>query len=755
MPSITVKLIPGVNVEKTPVLNEAGISISNLIRFRDGLVEKIGGWVKFYNFVVGGIVRCLHAWQALNSDKFLGVGSTTNLSVIKDGVLTNITPQQYTSNVNPNFSTTASSSTVVIVDSNLTSSTTTYDSVFFATPVSVGGLILSGLYPIASVAGTTTYRITAQANAATTRENLAISNITQANPGVVTYVGADDIANTNLVYIFGVGGMTQVNGGIYAVAGLNSGANTFQLGTTNTTGFTAYTSGGTVSPAAVPKFTTASGSPAVTVTFQAHGLVSGDSFTFPISTTVGGVTISGTYPVTSVTDANNFVITVSSAATSSTSAFMNSGQVRIIYYITLGPTSAFSGYSIGTYSSGGYSTGTSLAVLTGTPITSSDWTLDNWGEDLIAVPDGGAIYYWQPNRGFLNAQLVSTGPLFNTGAFVSMQTQMLICYGSTQVDEVGSHQDPLLVKWSDIGDFTSFVTSTTSQAGSRRLPTGSKIVGGLSASQQELLWTDIDLWAMSYLGSLAAGVWGFTKIGDNCGLIAKHAAVRLGPNVYWMGASNFFTGTGQPIPCTVWDKVFQNLNTSFKQNIQAFGNTPFNEAWWEYPSSASVTGENDSYAKVNTLTGWWDYGPLPRSTGIDSSVLGNPIYADPTTGYLYQHEEGYDADGSPINSFFESGWFTLSDGEIFSFVDWIRPDMKWQTADGSTTGASLQITIYTADYAGDTPLAHGPYTMTQATRFINTRARGRFAKIRVSSGDLGSFWRIGGIEIRTAPDGRR
>lgn len=750
MPFVTVKLIPGVNVEKTPVLNEAGISLSAFIRFRDGLVEKIGGWEKFYAFIIGGLVRCLHAWQALNSDQFLAVGSTTNLSVIKDGVLTNITPQQYTSNNNPNFATTASSSTVTIVDSNLTATTTTYDSIFFATPVAVGGIVLSGLYPISHVGGTTTYSIVAADSATLTRANATITAITKAASAVVT--ASNGFANGDLVYVYGVVGMTQINGGIYTVSGVSGSGFTLNV---NSSGFTTYTSGGTASPAAVPKFTTTSGNPSVTVTFQAHGLAAGDSFTFPISTTVGGVSISGTYPVTSVADANNFVITASASATSSTSAFMNSGQVRLIYYITLGPTSGFSGYSIGTYSSGGYSTGTSLSVLTGTPITATDWTLDNWGEDLIAVPNGGAIYYWQPNRGFVNAQLVSTGPIFNTGAFVSMQTQMLICYGSTQDDDVGGHQDPLLVKWTNnTGDFTDFVVSTSSQAGSRRLSTGSKIVSGMSGPQQELLWTDVSVWAMTYLGTLEAGVWGFNEIGTNCGLLSKHGWVKMGPNVYWIGPDNFFTGSGQVIPCTVWDKIFQNMNTSYKQNIQAWGDTPFNEAWWFYPSSASTDGENDAYVKVNVLSGWWDYGSMTRSAGIDFSILGNPIAADPVSGYLYQHEEGYDADGSPINASFESGWFKLSEGEIFVFIDWMIPDFKWQTADGSTTSASVQVTLTVADYPQGTQTSQ-TQTVTAGTTFKNFRLRGRYGKLGVSSGDLGSFWRIGGIEIRVAGDGRR
>lgn len=758
MPFLTVRLVPGVNVEQTPTLNSAGISVSNLIRFKDKLAQKLGGWAKYYAFAVGGVPKALHAWLDLNDNTRLAVGTTTKLGVIDgDRVLTDITPQTKTTNPSMNFATTASSNSVTITDANI-NTVTTYDSIYLDTPVSVGGLILSGLYPIDSVAGATSYRILAASNATSTRENLTITGITQANPGVATYTGADDIANGDLVYIYGVAGMTQVNGTLFTVAGLNTGANTFQLSGVNTTSYTAYTSGGTVSPSAVPVFTTANGSPSVSVTLQAHGLAAADTFNFPISTTVGGIAISGTYTVTSVTSANIFVITAASTATSTAIGSMNSGAARIVYYITLGPAAAGAGYGLGTYSSGGYSTGTTVSVQTGTPITSTNWSLDNWGEILLACPEGGGLYYWQPGSGFTNARLISGGPLFNNGLFVSMQRQMLIAYGSTTAETVGEDQDPLLVKWSAQGDFTDWEVSTTSQAGSRRLPTGSKIVGGMSVPGSEFLWTDLDLWSMNYLGSLTAGVWGFQKIGSNCGLIGKHAAVRQGSAVYWMTASNFWvTGNGQPqvTPCSVWDVVFQDLNTDYQETCWAWSNTPFNEIWYFFPRESTGATVPDCYVKYNTLTGDWDYPEqgMDRSAGIDQSILGMPISA--TSGSIvYEHEVSANGDGAAINAYFESGWFVIAEGEEIVFADWMIPDMRWGTFGGSPD-ATVLLTLYSAMYPGDTPRTYGPFSVTQSTNYINMRLRGRLAKIRVESNDLDSFWRAGGCRLRVAQDGRR
>ena len=680
MPMVMLRLRPGVNTELSPSLNEAGYSQSNLIRYRNGLAEKLGGWSRFYQFVVGGVPKALHAWLDLNDTEYLAVGTTTLLGAISNGTLTDLSPQTVTSNFNEDFDTTNASPNVVVDDPNI-SNVTNYDAVEFLTPISVGGLILSGVYPIDLGLGTTTYRIVAASNATST-----------------------------------------------------------------------VASGG-----AVPAFATTSGSQTITVTFTAHGLAVGGKFNFPIATTGGGVTILGTYTALTVPTANTFTIAVSTLATSTTSFSMNSGQARLRYHIALGPALASSGYSIGTYSSGGYSTGTAVSAQTGTPITSTDWTLDNWGEILLACTEGGFVYYWQPGTGFQNVRpLVGNGaPPYNNGAFVSMQTQMLICYGSTNELEAGLDQDPLLVKWSNQGDFMDFQVSTTSQAGSRRLSTGSKIVAGMSVASQELLWTDLGLWSMKYLGGLQAGVWGFEQIGLNTGLIGKHAAARLGSNVFWMGGSNFFVLQGSGVSvlnCTVWDRVFQDLNTAHQHKCVAWANTPFSEIFFFYPRASTSATEPDAYVKLNVQEGVWDYGVLDRSAAIDQSIVGMPIAATPS-GVIYEHEVSPDADGQPLNASFTTGVFQLSEGQDIMLADWMQPDMKWQQVDSSTP-ASIQVTFRAYKYPNSTPVTYGPYTLTSTQQYQNLRVRGRLISIEVESNDVGTWWRFGGPRVRIAPDGR-
>jgi hypothetical protein len=676
-----VTLIPGVNVERTPTLLQAGYAQSQAIRFKDGLAQKLGGWTVFYQFAVPGIPRELHAWEDLNGTNHLGMGSTTQLAVITSGNYKDITPQVFTSNPLPDFTTTSTSNVVTIKDTNI-GTVTVYDSVLLNTPVSVDGMIISGLYPINSIISSTAFTILGPKN--------------------------------------GIAGTTD---------------------------------GG-----AVPVFTTTNNSPSVSVNLATHGLSTTSIVVFNAPTTGNGVTVSGGYSINSIVDASNFTITVPLQANAAGTFKMNSGNAQFVYYITLGPTATGAGYGTGGYGQGGYGTGvTSGGVQTGTEITALDYTSDNWGELYLACPQGGAVYSYDPTGGFANASLIGGAPIFNGGMFVSMNQQILVCWGSAINQAIGVEQDPLLVKWSDVGNFNNFIPQTTNQAGSYRIPTGSKIIGGIAAPNQDLIWTDLDLWAMNYQGQ--PFVFGFNKIGAGAGLVSSHGAMQLRGNVYWMGPSNFYAYNSSGvnvIPCPVWDFVFQNINTTYLQNVRSMPNTPFNEAGWAFPSSASTTGECDSYVKFNITdqSGPWDYGALPRSAWIDQTIFGPPIGATPT-GVIYQHETSNDAAGQALPYSWTTGYFYITEGEDVAFVDEIRPDFKWGTYAGSQ-GAQVQITLNVInDYASTTPVTYGPYTVNAQTPYITPRIRGTRMSFTFSGDDVGSFVRLGKVRYRYNVDGRR
>lgn len=685
MPHSAFKILPGVDQTKTPALNEAAISDSQLVRFvpdrtLGGLVQKLGGWTKFYANTIGSIVRCLWAWEDTNGNSYLGVGAEGvsaggggALEVIVSGGASDITPQKTTVNVAVSISTVSGSNEVTITDAGR--SANAYTVVDIQAQISVGGLILFGQYQCVAL-GVNTYKIFA-------------TNV----------LGAPDLA-------------------------------------------TSTTTGG-----AVAQFATTNLSSSVTVTLANHDYFPGATFPVLVATTVGGITFYGNYTVLSVTT-NTFVITAQNKASSTTTGYMNSGNAHYVYYIGIGPLPAGTGYGVGGYGRGGYGTGIPPIAITGTPINATDWTLDNWGQILIANPKGDPIFQWDPTSGNPTAQIIVNAPSTNQGAFVAMPQRQIVAWGSTFT----GISDPLLIRWCDVENYDQWIPALTNQAGSYRIPKGSRVIQCIQAAQQGLVWTDLGVWAMQYVGQ--PYIYQFNELGTGCGLIGEKSATSMGGIVYWMGQSQFYrmSGSGpEPIRCPIWDVIFQDLDTDRYDKIRIAANSRFGEISWYYPTKSNG-GEVSHYVKYNVILDQWDFGSLARTAWINESVLGPPIGADIST-YIYQHETSTDSDGTAMTSSFQTGYFVLNEADMKMFVDQVWPDMKWGYY-GGTQGANVLLTFYVTDFPGQTPTQYGPYTLTEATTYITPRFRGRLVSIKIESNDIGSFWRLGCIRYRVQPDGR-
>lgn len=755
----SVKLIPGINVEKTATLNQAGVASGNLIRYRDGLIEKIGGWTRFYPFTIGSIPRDLHPWQDINGIDHLGVGATGSLGVITNGTLQPITPQVTTTNTNPFFVATSGSSTIQVTDSNILNPTTN-NSVFVATPVSVGGQVIQGLYPIVAVENSNTYQITAAqlSTLSTTTNTVTISN---AMPAVVTWTSHGLLANAPIFFTStGTLPLPFTTNSTYFVVPASITTNSFEVSAfPNGAAINSTTSGsgaisGVANAGTVPFFTTTGESATVNVLEPNHGLSIGEQAAFLVSTSVGGTTVYGSYLPQSIADTSNFTISVTPQATSTAGALENNGLVQSIYYIAVGPQPASQPYGSGLYGAGAYGYGTAGGSGQGTPISAIDWTQDNWGEILVSCPQGGGIYTWEPNSGFQTAKLISTAPINNAGMFLAMPYQIMIAYGSSFTGV----PNPLGVNWSASGDFTNWTPLATDQAGGYQISSGSKIVGGRQAQQQGLIWTDIDLWSMLYVGF--PNVFGFSKIMSGCGLIGSHAHGVLGNTVYWMSQEQMFRmpagGAPVTLPCSVWDFIFQNIDMANAYKVRCAPNSNFGTIAWHFPSLSGGTGENDSYVEYNAVEGEWTSGQYPttgRSAWTDQSVFGPPIGGTPNQ-LIYQHEQGYDGDGAALNPIFTTGYFVIAEGEDFSFVDQFIPDFKYGTAGGAQTANPL-VTILGINYPSDTPISYGPFSVNQAQNYISTRLRHRQCALQIQSLDSQSFWRLGLIRYRYSAQGRR
>jgi hypothetical protein len=298
-----------------------------------------------------------------------------------------------------------------------------------------------------------------------------------------------------------------------------------------------------------------------------------------------------------------------------------------------------------------------------------------------------------------------------------------------------------------------------------------------------MLWTDVGLWAMAYVGY--PNVFGFNEIAQGCGLIAKGAIAVYGPMVFWMSRDAFWmytNGAVQRLQCDVWDIVIKNLNNKrdnygnyiYFSHIRGAANSGYDEVTFHFPSMASTTGENDSWVKYNTVTGEWDYSlsvpqlgmvgktPIQISAWIDQNIFGHPISSmiasDGENSLIHQHEMGMDANGQPINWMIQTGFFMLSEGEDKVFVDLCIPDFRWRRwQQAQSVSAQVQITLYTAEYPDDpeeTWIPYGPFVVTNATGAFEPRCRGRYFFALIQGNDTGSFVRLGGIKFRFAPDGR-
>jgi hypothetical protein len=841
MPHQSLKLIPGVDVNKTPALNEAAISDSQLVRFipdrtMGGLVQKLGGWAKYYSGAIGSIIRCLWAWEDTNANSYLAVGaegigpiaitgathsstevtftytgplnfkagtkiivsgvvssgspsdyngtfavvsstSTTvvvtltttqtyvsggtitgggnSLLVITSGSSSDITPQDSISNIAVNFATVAGSNVVTVTDP--TKSITAYDVVNIKTQISAGGLILFGQYQcINNAPSAGAYTI----NAVDVLGSPQNATFMTGSKTITGASGTGSLATVTFAasYTFPIGSVVTISGvtpsgynGTYIVTASTSTSVTYVNTTT-----AAFVSGGTASNiGSVPLYSTTLGSDFVIVTLAYHGYAVGETFSVLIATTVGGITLYGNFTILTVYNDAQFLISGPNLATGTESGLENAGNAYLLYHNGIGPQASGSGYGKLPYGYGGYGTGIPPYNGAGTPITATDWTLDNWGAQLISCPLNGPVYQWDPASGNPVAQIIPNAPTVNAGVFVAMPQRQVIAWGSTFTGVL----DPMLIRWSDVNDYDEWIALVTNQAGSYRLPKGSRIVQCIQAAQQALVWTDLGIWAMQYSGP--PYVYQFNELGTGCGLVGRKAAGSVSGIVYWMGQSQFYrlAGSGvEPVRCPVWDVVFQDLDTTNLDKIRFAANSRFGEVAWHFPT-ISNGGENEGYVKYNYVLDQWDYGfnnasnpYVSRSAWINESVLGPPIGAA-LNQYIYQHEVSQNADNVAMNSSFQTGYFVLTEADVKMFIDQVWPDMKWGYY-GGTQGADILLTFYVTDYPGQTPLTYGPYTLNQATTYVTPRFRGRLVSIKIESNDIDSFWRLGNFRYRIQPDGR-
>ena len=506
----------------------------------------------------------------------------------------------------------------------------------------------------------------------------------------------------------------------------------------------------------------------VTVSAASHGRTTGDFVFFTSSTTIGGNILLGTttYAV-SVINSNTFAIDV---ATTASAAQSSSGGGTIHFLIGTGTDNAVAGlgYGAGSFTAGvcaaggrGWNQPTSTGASDFTSQI-TQWSLDNFGEDVVANRRGSSIYLYDtdasatPLRATLVSGATNSTPTTVNSIIVSPNDRHLICLGSNQFNTTASPTgtfDPMTVRWSNQEDITNWVPSLSSTAGETVLTDGTEIVGGVRSRNAINIWTDNSLWTMTFVGP--PFTFQFQQLGSNCGLIAPHAAVDYDGISVWMGYDNFYVFDGQVknLDCTVRRFIFDRLNRDQKDKIFCGINSEFKEVIWLYPSKDS--DECDSYVIWSPSENYWTYGSSIFTTFADKTVFGNTITTGVTAGgnNLYNNEPAgvFTENGQPQSSFIESADFDMADGNEIMFLSRVIPDF-------TLNDGALTFSIKTKDFP-ESPTEREkpqpPHTITNSTVKIDMRARGRQGRIRVSCNAANTSWRWGSVRLAIQPDGRR
>jgi hypothetical protein len=756
MPLAKLQFKPGVDKESTSYGAEGSWFDSNLIRFRKGNPEKMGGWTRLSGSTLEGIGRSLHIWSALDGARYMGIGTDSKFYIEEGGAYNDITPIRRTVTLSSNPFTTGASGSAVVTVTDPGHGAVTFDFVSFSGATTTDGILAAQL--------NTEFQIT----------------VVDANSYTVTTAGTASSGGV-------AGGGTpiasyQINVGLaVSVAGIGFGSGFFGGPTTT---YSQTTLNGLISDSATSiiltdatDFETAATTITAGMTLLSDTITLSSGSAFPTQGTViigtekirYGTRVGDTLSdLTRGTDGTTTAIHSTSAAvtfvgliqiedeliqyTGKTSHTLDTGVVRGVRGTT---AAAHADTTIVKEANDFITWGGATSATASQQLRL--WSQDNWGEDLVFNPIDSTPYYWDKTLGLggrataLSAQTdASDAPTITRRLFISGTDRHVIAFGCNPLGE--TDQDLLQVRWSDQEDPVNWTPSATNTAGGQRISSGSEIISAQKTRQEILIWTDLNLHAMRFVG--APFTFGFSLLASNISVISPNAVTTVGDQIFWMDQENFYVYTGQvqAIPCSVLKYIFTDINLAQSGKIFAASNRMFNEVLWFYCSSDS--SEIDKYVKLNYAEGVWDVGSLVRTAWIDKGIHDNPRAVGIADGsnLVYTQENGRTDDGSAMTSFIESGDVDIGDGEQFSFISRIIPDIDITSNDSATT---VDFILKIRDFPGDSLSTNSTTSVSSTTQEAFLRARARQAVLRIESTATDVEWVLGDTRLELKPDGRR
>jgi hypothetical protein len=761
MPLSKIQFKAGVNRETTSYGSENGWHDSDLIRFRKGRPEKMGGWERLSSNPILGTGRSLHVWAALDGSKYMGLGTETKFYIEEGGGYNDVTPIRSTATLGADPLRTGSAGSALVTVTAGSHGSVTGDFVTFSGATTTDGITAAQF--------NTEHQVTV-----VNSNSYTISTAGACSSGDTAGGGSAIIAN----YQINTGLNTVVSGTGFG-AGLWGGLSTgyAQTSLNDSGGINDSVTSFILTSAA--SFETASTTTGSDLSIVSSSVPVASSSGFPDKGTV----LIGSEKIRYGTNAGNVLGDVTRGADGTTVATSSSGAsvtfvglvmigVELIQYtgkssntIDAGVVRGVRGTSAASHADAavvreandfvGWGESSSTSAQTGSNIRL--YSQDNWGEDLAFNVYDGTPYYWVRMLGtgarattFASQSGASDAPTITRRLMVSGADRHLVCFGCNPLGETA--QDLLMVRWSDQESAFDWTPTATNTAGSQRISSGSEIISAQKTRQEMLIWTDTSLYSMRFTGP--PFTFGFSMLANNVSIIGPNAVTTVGDKVFWMDRENFYVYTGrvETIPCTLLRYVFDDINLEQSFKCFAASNKMFDEVFWFYPTADST--EIDRYVKFNFTENTWDIGTLARTAWVDYGIHNNPRASGISSGtnFVYVHEEGDDNDGSPMTSFIESSDFDMGDGEQFMFVTRLVPDIDITSSDAD---ASVNYILKTRNYPGDSLSTNSTNPVKSTTRQVFLRSRSRQAALRVESSTTDISWTMGDLRLDLRPDGRR
>tara|TARA_R110001583_G_C5666109_1_gene410171 strand:+ start:3793 stop:5661 length:1869 start_codon:yes stop_codon:yes gene_type:complete len=519
-------------------------------------------------------------------------------------------------------------------------------------------------------------------------------------------------------------------------------------------------------------FAASNGSSTLTVADTSHGAAQNDFVTFSGAATLGGLVTAAVlnqeYQIATIVNTNSYTVvakdTSGNTVTANASDSGNGGGSIVGKYQISGGLDVFvesTGWGADAWGDSTWGSTSALAQNNQLRL----WSMDNFGEDLVANPRAGSVYYWDNSNG-LNTRAVELTDLTGANLAPTRGLQVIVSDVDRHVLVLGADPisnttglrtgsiDPLLIAFSNQEDISDWEPRSDNTAGSLRCSAGSEIIGGIRARQETLIWTDAALYSLQFIGT--PFTFGLNLINEGVTLIGPNCAVNTPAGVFWMDRKGFYkySGTVQSIKCTVQSYVYDDFNQSQSYQFFGFVNKEFNEVGWFYCSSSTTV--IDRYVTYNYIEDSWAIGQLSRTAWIDEGISPNPIAAgkSSSTAFLYNHELGNDDDGDAMQSvYIESGDFDIGDGEEFQFIRRMIPDINFNGTGGSDQ--AIDAVLKVRNYPGDSLATEQTTSFTGSTTKIDMRARGRQAALRFQSSGSGVGFRLGKTRLDLQPNGKR